>query len=136
MKLLTKDTDYAVRALIVLALDKKKFVSARKISDTQDIPYQYLRQILKKLISSKLIDSREGIGGGVQLVADPAGITILELINIFQGELELSDCMFKKQECPKRGSCVLRPEIKRIEETVCTEFQKITIKDLLKKLGG
>jgi Rrf2 family transcriptional regulator, cysteine metabolism repressor len=133
MKILTKNTDYAVRALIVLALNQDNFVSAREIAKKQNIPYQFLRRILQKLIQNKLITSKAGIAGGVLLTKDPSKIALLDLIKIFQGELELSDCMFRKELCPNRKTCVLRPEIKRIEETVTLEFKKLTIKKLLTK---
>jgi Rrf2 family protein len=133
MKLLTKNTDYVVRALIVLAMKKEVFVSAREIAKVQNIPYQFLRQILQKLIKEKFVEAKEGVGGGVHLIKDPAKISVLELIEIFQGNVELSDCMFRKKICPNRKTCVLRPEIKNIEKMVIEEFKKITISKLLAK---
>ena len=122
MKIITKNTDYVVRALIYLATKKDDFVSARTIAKEQNIPYQFLRQILQKLIQNKIIESREGAGGGVHIIKDPAKISVLDLIEIFQGNLELSDCMFKKEKCPNRKTCVLRSEIKNVEDTVSVEF--------------
>jgi Rrf2 family protein len=131
MKLLTKDTDYAVRALIVLGMDADKFISAKKIAEVENIPYQFLRRILQKLIQNNLIESKEGVSGGVHIIKDPAKIHVLDIIKVFQGDLELSDCMFKKKSCPNRETCVLRPEIKNIEDIVSLEFEKITIAKLI-----
>jgi Rrf2 family protein len=136
LKLLTKDTDYAVRALIVLAVNKDNFISAKKISDSENIPYQFLRRILQKLIQNKMIESKEGVLGGVHIIKDSSKISILDLMKIFQGDLELSDCMFRKKICPNRSICVLRPEIKRIEDVVTREFRELTIAKLLNKFGG
>jgi Rrf2 family transcriptional regulator, cysteine metabolism repressor len=136
MKLLTKDTDYAVRALIALGINKDNFISAREISKTQNIPYQFLRRILQKLSQHNLIESKEGKMGGVRLIGNPKKISVLDLIKIFQRNLELSDCMFRKKICPNRGTCVLRTEIKCIEDTVITEFKKLTIATLLNKVMG
>ena len=52
MKVLTKNTDYAIRALMVLAKDRNNFLSAKKISIGQNIPYQFLRRILQGLIKN------------------------------------------------------------------------------------
>jgi Rrf2 family protein len=137
MKLLNKETDYAVRALIVLAMNKNEdFISAKEISEVQNIPYRFLRNILQKLIQNKVVESKEGKGGGIRIIKEPAKIAILDLIEIFQGDLELSECMFRKKFCPKRKTCVLRPEIKKIEAIVNKEFKSLTIAKLLAKFGG
>ncbi|MBP7161976.1 MAG: Rrf2 family transcriptional regulator [Candidatus Omnitrophica bacterium] len=135
MKILTKDTDYAVRALILLAKEKDVFLSAKNISDTLNIPYHFLRGILQKLIQDGFIESKEGVSGGVRIIRNPSQIRIIDLIKLFQGGFELSDCMFRQAICPNRKTCVLRAELKRIENTVSQEFEKLTIAKLLKKLG-
>ncbi len=131
VKILTKNTDYAIRALIVLALDKNRFISAREISQEQNIPYQFLRGVLRKLKKNKLIESKEGMGGGVRIIKNSKQINIFNLIKIFQGDFEVSECMFKKNICPNRKSCVLRSELKRIEYDIGVKFRNITLAKLL-----
>lgn len=133
MKILTKDTDYAVRALILLASEKDVFLSAKKISKTLDIPYHFLRGILQKLIQKGFVESKEGVSGGVRIIKRPSKIRIIDLMRVFQGDFELSDCMFRQKICPDRKTCVLRKEIKRIENIVEKEFEKLTIGKLIQK---
>ncbi len=134
MKILTKETDYAVRALILLSKNKDGFLSVKKISVALGIPYHFLRGIIPKLIQHEIVESKEGVSGGVRVIKDPAEINIIGLIEIFQGDFELSDCLFRQKICPNRKKCVLREEIKRIEKIVGKEFEKLTIDKLLKKL--
>ncbi|MCK4914394.1 MAG: Rrf2 family transcriptional regulator [Planctomycetes bacterium] len=134
MKLLTKNTDYAVRALVTLAGEeggKSEFVSIRKIAEKQKIPYQYLRNIVQILIKNKLVKSKEGATGGVKLNKRPDKIKMTDLINIFQGDIQLSECMFRKKICHNRKTCPLRKEIKGIEKIVKNEFAKLTIQKLI-----
>jgi Rrf2 family protein len=135
MKILTKDTDYAIRALILLSKKKEAFVSAKQISNIENIPYHFLRGILQKLIQHRLIESKEGVSGGVRIIKNPSKIRVIDLIQIFQGDLELADCMFRRKICPNRQKCVLRTEIKRIENIVEKEFNQLTIGKLLDKLS-
>ena len=132
MKLLTKDTDYAARALCVMALKPGEFVSARDISKTQNVPYQFLRRILQKLIQADLVESKEGAGGGVKMIKAPDKVGMMDLIRIFQGEMDLNECIFRDKLCMNAGTCILRCEVGRIKETVSKEFKKVTIKKLLK----
>jgi Rrf2 family protein len=135
MKLLTKESDYAARALMHLARPGKGFVSSSDIARKEKIPLYFLRRILRTLIKHDLVESREGVSGGVRLKAKPSGIRIADLIRIFQGEIRISECMFRRRICSNRRTCVLRKRIGRIEEMVTREFENITIAGLLNDLG-
>ncbi|MEI6691838.1 MAG: Rrf2 family transcriptional regulator [Chlorobium sp.] len=136
MKVLTKNTDYAVRALLALAKAKGSYLSAKAIATEHDIPYQFLRRLLQEMIRHNLIISKEGAQGGFMIEKDPDEITVTQLIEIFQGKVQVSECMFRKQICGNRARCVLRHEIMRIENVVQNEFEKVTIGKLLRDLEG
>ncbi len=136
MKLLTKNTDYAVRALLKLCQDPKEFHAAKQIADDQDIPHEYLRKIFQPLIKEGLVESKSGGRGGVRLKADPAKIKLTDVIAVFQGQLQLSECMFQKRICPNRARCVLRKNIMRIEKLVTQEFGALTIEGLFHEMKG
>ena len=133
MKLLTKHTDYAVRALVALADDNEGFVSARDISRRQKIPYAFLRRLFPGLIKKGWVASREGFGGGVRLAGDPADIRVTEVIELFQGPIRFSECLFRKKICPNRAQCPLRETLIDLEKFVAAKFKNMTIGGLLKK---
>jgi len=135
MQLLTKQTDYAVRALINLALTDF-FKDTGRISQEEQIPYPFLRKILQKLSEENYVETKKGLNGGVRLAKPVSEITLTRLIELFQGEIELSSCMFRKKICDNRKKCVLRKKIKSIEKMVVEEFSGITIADLVKEAGG
>ncbi|MBO8092647.1 MAG: Rrf2 family transcriptional regulator [Prosthecochloris sp.] len=134
MQVLTKHTDYAIRALLELAARPGEYLSARRIADAQQIPYQFLRGILQELVRGGLVGSKEGARGGVKLQRKPEDISLREVIELFQGKVELSECMFRKQLCANRSKCVLRHQIMKIEQVVSREFDRITIGSLLDDL--
>ncbi|MBZ4219182.1 MAG: Rrf2 family transcriptional regulator [Chlorobium sp.] len=135
MKVLTKNTDYAIRALLALAARKGSYLSAKSIATEHDIPYQFLRRLLQEMIRHGLIVSKEGVKGGFMMEMDPDTISVTQLIEIFQGKVQVSECMFRKQICGNRSRCVLRHEIMRIEQVVQSEFEKVTIGKLLRDLA-
>ncbi len=132
MKIFRKDTDYAVRTLIFLAMrGGSDYVSATTLSKELGLPTNFLRRICSTLIKAEYLETREGARGGVRLSRKPDTITILELIKLFDGKPELSDCTFRKKLCPNRKTCVLRKRILGIEEIVNREFAAITIQTLI-----
>ena len=131
MKIINKDTDYAVRALMTLAGTGGSFMSAKTISKEQNIPYQFLRRIIKPLIKNKVVESKEGAEGGVRLLMNPGRIKVIDLIKIYHKGFEMSECMFRGKPCCNRATCVLRREVMKIEKLVTDRFEKMTIKSLL-----
>jgi Rrf2 family protein len=133
MKLLTKNTDYAIRALIILGSQKDQYVSARTISERQRIPYSFLRKILQVLIKNGIVESKEGGKGGFRLRLEPEQVGVLKIISIFQGDINLSECMFRKKICFNRPDCALRENILEIENLAIRKFSKLTIGKLINK---
>jgi Rrf2 family protein len=132
MKLITKNTDYAVRALIQLAKEPGRYVSAAEISKRETIPVPFLKRLLQTLIKEKYLLSREGAAGGVRLNKRTDRIRIIDIMKLFQGEFRISECMFRKRICPNRATCVLRRRMRTIESNLIAEFAGITIATLLK----
>jgi len=136
MRLITKETDYAIRAMMQLARQPGTFVSSAEMAATEKIPLQFLRRILQRLLKAGLITSREGVAGGVSLRERPERIQMLDIMKVFQGQVELSECMFRRQICANRGTCVLRKRIQSIEKKLTDEFAGISIADLLRDAAG
>ena len=135
MKLITKNTDYAIRALLHLARTGDGFTSSRKISREEKIPLPYLRRILQRLREENLISTKEGASGGVKIIMAPTEIRISRLIEIFQGDVTLLDCVFRKNICINVKTCPLRRRIKKIENEVIKELECVTIENLLDDLN-
>jgi len=133
MKLITRNTDYAVRALCYIARQVKGSISAAEMVAQLKIPRPFLRKILQTLSSEGLLSSQKGQGGGFCLMKHPEDIRLMELIRIFQGGIQLNECIFKKKVCPNQRTCPLKAEIDHIEQDAMKRLQKITLALLLKK---
>ena len=55
MKLITRDTDYAIRALCFIARFKKKIVSVSELVKVLKIPRPFLRKILQTLNKKRIL---------------------------------------------------------------------------------
>jgi len=131
MKLITRDTDYAVRALCFIAGVPEKIVAVPELVKNLKIPRPFLRKILQKLHKSGVLKAYKGKGGGFQLARAPQKIMLVDLINIFQGPFRLNECIFKKKICPGRSACVLKSKIDNIEQQVIRELSNIALSSLM-----
>ena len=64
MKLITRDTDYALRALIRIAVSGKQVVSVSELVNELAIPRAFLRKVLQKLTKHSVLISVKGNQGG------------------------------------------------------------------------
>ena len=131
MKLITRDTDYALRALLFIANHEDRLVSVTELVNELKIPRPFLRKLLQDLNKNNILRSYKGFSGGFKLALDPDKIFLIDLMKIFQGEIVLNECIFKKKECPNKPTCRLRAKIRVIEKQVLHQLKPITIGSLL-----
>jgi len=102
----SKKSEYALRALIELTEHyNRKLLQRHEIGKKQNIPVEYLEQILLTLKNAGLLTSRRGVGGGYSLLKDPETITLGQVIRMLDGPLAPIACVSKTayqkcQDCP------------------------------------
>lgn len=79
--------DYAVRAVIELAVTDDRHLTSEAIGRAQDIPPKFLEHILSDLRRAGLIRSRRGAVGGYHLGRPASEITIADIIRAVDGPL-------------------------------------------------
>jgi len=131
MKLMTRDTDYAIRAMCFIAQKKDKIISVSELFKKTGIPRPFLRKILQILNNKGLLKSYKGKGGGFQLNNISREISLLDLIEAFQGPFELNKHIFKNKLCMHVKKCKLKKKIDNIEKKVKEELRKITLASLI-----
>jgi Rrf2 family protein len=133
MKLINRDTDYTVKALLYITQKKPERISVSELAKTLDIPKPFLRKTLQTLNREGVLTSFKGKAGGFVLALPPEEIFLTRLIDIFQKPVKLSDCIFKEKICSDIGTCPLKKRIDAIEQHVISELESITIESLLKE---
>ncbi len=133
MKLITRNTDYAVRALCCIAEQKQEVISADQLVKSLEMPRPFLRKILQTLNKEGLLNSSKGKGGGFALAVSPGKITLTDVMEIFQGPIKLNECQFRKSDCPYISDCFLKKKIDEIEKEVIVKLKAITIASIIKK---
>jgi Rrf2 family protein len=132
MKLITRDSDYALRALLFLAKHKGVKVSVNDLVRELQIPRPFLRKIFQVLNKEEILRSFKGSGGGFLLAKPLNEIFLLDLMRILQGEFRLNECFFKKAKCPNIKNCLLRRKITNIEKYVISQLKNINLASLIK----
>ena len=133
MKLLTRNTDYAVRAICCMASKPGKIFTVTELTDDLKIPRPFLRKILQILNKEGVVRSFRGLGGGFAIAMKPSKIFLSDLMEAFQGPLSINECIFKKRICPNIERCSLKSKIDKIEAQVENELRSVTIGSLIRR---
>jgi Rrf2 family protein len=131
MDIIRRNTDYGLRAALVLAEHYDRPLSARKISCLEQIPYALACKIMQKLHKAGLVKSAMGPRGGFKLSKDPAKINLLRLTEILQGSLRLSRCLSQPDFCPRRPACGISRELALLQKQINDFFVQVSLNDLL-----
>jgi Rrf2 family cysteine metabolism transcriptional repressor len=135
MRLSTKG-EYASRAMLELSRRYQDGpVHSREISKAQEIPQNFLEQILLLLKRAGYLKSRKGQKGGYVLAKPPGEISVAEVIRVMDGPLAPIDCVsvMAHETCPMEGTCGLRWLWKDVRDAVAEILERTTFADLVQK---
>lgn len=131
---LSKRTDYALRAMVELALvyEKKEYLSAKEISKRESIPIKFLEQILAKLKNVGYVESRIGPGGGYMLLKTPDSITFGSIIRLFEGDVAPIGCVSidHPRFCSEKWHCRFHRVMTELRDAISGVIDTTTLADV------
>ncbi|MBO0767306.1 MAG: Rrf2 family transcriptional regulator [Solirubrobacterales bacterium] len=103
--------DYAVRAVVELAsMESERPVKAGLIAESQDIPLNFLENILGELRHAGLVRSHRGAEGGFKLARAAEKITVADVIRAVEGPLAAISGE-PPEECAYHGAAEMLPRV-------------------------
>jgi Rrf2 family iron-sulfur cluster assembly transcriptional regulator len=137
--MLSNSCRYAIRAVIYLAsqpLSNGK-TGIRKISSDLDLPSPFLAKILMQLAKYKILDSSKGPHGGFSLLKNPKKITVLDIVQIIDGNDVFTNCVVHNGTCEgvkkDKKHCPLHNDYEKTRTDIVRLFSNMTIFELAKK---
>lgn len=125
---LTKQTDFALRALMYLAQQQEKQrVFAQEIADVYEIPLNHLTKIIHKLGKLGYINTYRGRNGGIELGKAKEQIFIHQVIVDFEPSLNPADC----ENCLLITHCKLKNHLEIASEAFLTSLGEKSLADMV-----
>ncbi|MCX6091129.1 MAG: Rrf2 family transcriptional regulator [Candidatus Atribacteria bacterium] len=132
MKISTR-VRYGLRLLVDLAEHTGvKPVKLREVSERQEISLNYLRQLIMPLEANGMVRSIRGNRGGYVLGKSPEQVSLLEVMNLLDGPVDLVDCVKEKKLCGMADTCPTRSVWIELSQNMETTLSRKTLKDLLR----
>jgi Rrf2 family nitric oxide-sensitive transcriptional repressor len=128
---LTRFTDYSLRVLIYLGLQRDQLVTIRSISDSYGISRNHLMKVVSLLTRMGYLKAQRGPGGGIRLARDPARINLADVIKDTEEDLVMVECFDEDGYCVITPACKLQRAIGKALNAYIDTLRAYTLEDLL-----
>lgn len=130
--MLSKTTEYALRAVIYLAKGGSDNTTSQSIAEATAVPEGYMSKVLNTLARAGIVTSQRGPTGGFALAIPPDELTMLQVVEAVEPLPRIKSCPLELSEhagglCPLHG--VLAELVNGVERRLTTT----TIADLLQE---
>ena len=131
---ITRATEYAVRAIIFLAQQPKDDIVLKKdICRTQEVTPAFLTKIFQPLIKAGIVNSQRGVGGGFLLAKDPSEINMLDILEAEEGKLKLNHCLIDTDFCQRDAYCAAHGVWYNAQLEMSEVLKRYSIADLVQQ---
>ena len=131
---IASSVEYATRIMLHLArLEPSTTLSAEKISEAENIPRDYMDQILAKLRRCSLVLSRRGAQGGYCLAKPPSAISMGMIVRAVDDTVFEAVCdryAEGEQACTHTRGCGIRPVWQKLGLLVEGYLDKVSLEHL------
>jgi Rrf2 family protein len=105
---ITRQADYAVRAVIYLAQrGRTSPIATAEIGRQQHIPLTFLAKIMSQLAAAGIVHTLRGAHGGICLGRPVEEISLLDILETIDGPLLLNECVSDPGLCPLGENCTV-----------------------------
>jgi len=128
---ITRQADYAVRVTLYLSRrNNPKVVTVDEVSRECFIPKSFTAKIFQRLSNAGITSSRRGVHGGFVLAKAPKDISLLEVVEVIDGPLEVNQCVIDNTNCDLAATCVIHPVWVEIHQHMVESLRNVSFEDL------
>ena len=129
---LAEYTDYTLRVLMFLALNRDRLATIPEIAAAYDISENHLMKVVHQLARSGVIDTVRGKGGGIRLAREPETIRLGQILRASEGSAPIVECLSEDGgACRIAPACRLAAVLMRAFGALYATLDEFTVADLV-----
>lgn len=129
---LTIYTDYALRMLTYLAVNRERICTVKEVAEAYDISRHHLLKVANQLAASGYVETTRGNGGGLRLGMPPHKIGIGAVVRLTEPDFHVVSC-FNPQSagCKIESVCKLQRALHEALSAFLKVLDRYTVADLM-----
>ncbi len=130
--ILSASATHALRAVAWLAAKERDGATlGRDLARKVGLPAPYLAKVLAALARTGVLTASRGVRGGYRLARPAREITLMEIIEPFEGKRAHPGCLLRPDTpCSERVACAAHRSWSEVKETYLGFFQGTTLADI------
>lgn len=129
---LTLHTDFALRLLMLLALEPEEVHTIEEVARRYRISRNHLMKVAQTLVQEGFVDSLRGRGGGLKLAKPANRINLGSVIRKTEDSLALVECFDRqKNDCVVSSACGLRGPLEEALAAFLGVLDRYSLADLI-----
>lgn len=104
--------------------------TAAQVSQLYGVSYNHMAKVVNLLSRLGFVTSTRGIGGGIKLARPPEEIRIGEVIEAFEGNMHLLDCVSTEEVCAIQSFCKLKGVLAEAERVQMEYLNSVTLAEV------
>ncbi len=129
---LTTHTDFALRTLMFLATTAERATVAQ-VAQLYGVSSNHMAKVVNQLSRLGYVRSIRGIGGGIELAKHAEDILLGEVIEAFEGNMHLLECVATETVCAIQSFCKLKGVLAEAERVQLDYLNSVTLADVAPK---
>ena len=131
--MITREADYALRVMLYLAQQPAAVASSAGLAEAMDIPYRFLRKIVRRLVAAKLLVSQRGRTGGICLAAPAKQLSLRQALSaVDPGGIALNLCVREKPSCSRHSQCAIHRGLQAAQAALDKALADVNFAQLVK----
>lgn len=129
---LTAFSDYTLRVLMFLAINRTRLATIPEIAAAYGISENHLMKVVHQLARSGVIESVRGKGGGIRLAREPEDIRLGEVVRGSESNGPIVECLSNETgACRIAPACRLAEILVRAFGALYASLNEYTLADLV-----
>ncbi len=128
---ITRYTDYSLRVLIYLAVQREHLTTIQEIADSYRISKNHLMKVVHQLNKKGYVETVRGKNGGLRLNMDPQNINIGVLVRETEQDLKLVECFSSESSCAIGPVCGLKGVFSEALDAFLASLDQHSLADVL-----
>lgn len=134
---LTTYTDYALRTLMYLAVNRDRLVTIQDIASLHSISKNHLTKVVHHLGQIGIVATVRGRNGGLKLGLEPVEINIGAVVRQTETDFHMAECFHKENNrCVYASACVLEDVLGAATAAYLKVLDGVSLEDLVRKTSG
>ncbi|MCK9421058.1 MAG: Rrf2 family transcriptional regulator [Bacteroidales bacterium] len=95
---LSEASSIAIHSMVLIARSES-VLNAGKVANVTGFSKNHIAKVLQRLVKNDMLNSVRGPAGGFSLKKDPKSISLLDIYQTIEGNLDIGDCPLSYELC-------------------------------------